>query len=197
MSRTFQFLLPALFAVLLLGGCAFLRELHLPAQLPAAPEIADEAVNAEGNLIDAEFEHSVDTSEAESLLTFLAYLETLSPDEQDQVYQEVKNQFDDSPDQQVRLRLALLQIQPGRSFTDFSEGRKLLQDYGRDSQEQGDAGLGALANLLEALAREHNLLTAQLVDEKRANEHLARQLNELKNIENILKSREVESLPGM
>ncbi len=198
MSRTLQFLLSALLAAVLLGGCASLREaLHLPAQPSAAPETADENVNGEDNLVDAEFEHTVDTSEAEALLTFLAYLETLSASEQEQVYQEVRQQFDDSPDQQVRLRLALLQIQPDKPFTDFSAGQKLLQDYGRDSPAQGDAGLGALANLLEALAREHKLLTALLAEEKLTNEQLARQLNELKNIENILRSREVESLPGM
>jgi len=197
MSRTFQFLLSALLAALLLSGCASLREtLHLSAQPSAAPEIAEEAVSG-GGLVEAEYEHTVDTSDAEGLLTFLAYVETLTAAEQEQVYQEIRKQFDDSPDQQVRLQLALLKVQPGKSFTDFSESQKLLQGYGRDSQAQGDAGLDALANLLEALAREHNLLTTQLAEEKRANEHLARQLNELKNIENILRSREVESLPGM
>ena len=198
MSRTFRFLLLALLAALLMAGCAPLREvLHLPTQTPAVPDEADGEANEQEKVADAELRQTVDANEAEALLTFLAYVRTLSSGEKDLVYQELNKQFSKNPDQETRLRLALLRIQPGRSFTDFSEGQKLLHDYGQEALEQGRAGPGALALLLEDLSREHVRLAEELADEKRTNEHLARQLNELKNIENILRSREVESLPGM
>jgi len=130
------------------------------------------------------------------VLEFLAAFQSLEGRSQAEEYRRVIDQFVENDGDVERFRLALVMLMPGKGFSNAHKGREMLRDYLK-REESRDADLEALARLMVDLVNEREKLERRLVQEKEASETLARQLKELRDIENIMRQREVNGRPAL
>ncbi len=138
----------------------------------------------------------VQKSKAADVLEYLAAFQSLSSERQTEEYRKVAKLFETRQSDLDRFRFSLVLLSPGKGFSNSLKGRNLLEEYLRKEQDP-EADLVALARLLVRMVEQREKLEEQLAREKENSDALARQLNELKNIEDIMKKREVDGLPGI
>jgi hypothetical protein len=122
-------------------------------------------------------------------LVYFNFLQQLTDAELIKEFRIVKERFGRSADEEDRWRLIFLSILPGQPFSDRDYALELLRG------SQADAGAGpearaGLGKLLRLLLAEQAELRGKLSAEKERAGILARQLQELKEIENILSERD-------
>lgn len=183
---------PAILVVSLAsGGCAQLREMvGQPSTVSLAPDaLPDRPPQA------APAKPPAVVKSAE-VLEFLAVFQSLESRAQAEEYRRVIDQFVENDGDVERFRLALVMLMPGKGFSNAHKGREMLRDYLK-REEPRDADLEALARLMVDLVNEREKLERRLVQEKEASETLARQLKELRDIENIMRQREINGRPAL
>ncbi|MDO3376921.1 hypothetical protein [Geoalkalibacter halelectricus] len=178
-----------------LGGCVAIHE-HLSgwmaeteAEAEPVAEIAEEPF--------AEISEPLPPRrlEARDVLDFLAAFQDMDADLQAEEYLRLARRYETNPEDKERLQLAAVMLIPGRGFSNAHRGRELLQEHLKNSP--GSEDLDALARLLIGLVAEREKVETLLARERQNSETLARQLNELRNIETIMRQREVNGRPGL
>jgi hypothetical protein len=202
--RPFTYSLVAVLFFGLAAGCAQIQEIfpvqrYEPADAVAPLTPAEGEMHAPKPPIDQALvtQHGPAHSPAvDMLLSFLARFQTLPPLQQTEEYRRIAQLYETTPEDVVRLQFAATLLTPGKNFSNALRGRELLQEYLKN-ENQADEDLTALAKLLVAMVDEREYLELQLAREKETSETLARQLNELRNIENIMRQREVNDRPRL
>lgn len=123
------------------------------------------------------------------LTAYFSYLLALSEDERDQEALAVRERFAASAKEEDRWRLIFLNLLPGQSLPTRQDALALLQGRGTSSALESDS-LVALGQLLSMLLAEQRDLERKWSLEKERTNKLAKQLNELKEIEKILSDRD-------
>lgn len=181
---------------MLFAGCTTLKELFPSKRYELAEDSAsiDVPQRSEETLVEPQVYLVPQITAADQVLYFLAQFQTLPPARQTEEYRRVVKLYETSGAAIVRFQLASALLTPGKNYSNALRGRQLLQEY--LDKPSGEKDLVALAGLLVAMVDEREKLERQLAQEKENSETLARQLNELRNIENIMRQREVNGRPG-
>ncbi len=127
--------------------------------------------------------------EQQDVLAYYTYLQGLTGADLDGEFRVVKQRYASFPNDEDRWRLIFLSIQPGQSFSNREYALELLR--GLQPEPGSDkASRKSLGELLSLLLTDQRELKRNLREEKQRAEQLAQQLQELKEIENILSERE-------
>lgn len=180
-----------LLVALLNGGCAPLRDWLAQSAGEVSSKESVEQTPSPASMPEA----PVKEKSAEVLET-LAVFQALENGAQAEEYARIVDRYVEQSGDVERFRLALALLMPGKGFSNAHKGRELLQEY-LARAEPGDAGLEALARLLVSLVDERERLERRLAREKENSDTLARQLKELRDIENIMRQREVNGRPAL
>lgn len=194
--RLFIYLL-AFSLLILFAGCTTLKDLFPSKRYELAEDSASSDVpkRSEEPLAEPQVFLVPQITAADQVLYFLARFQALPPAQQAEEYRRIVKLYEANGAAIVRFQLASALLTPGKNFSNALRGRQLLQEY--LDKPSGEKDLVALAGLLVAMVDEREKLERQLAREKENSETLARQLNELRNIENIMRQREVNGRPGL
>jgi predicted Zn-dependent protease len=156
-------------------------------------------------------------ADSETLLSCLDTEYRLTRNQLKAATQKAKEQYKQNPGKSATLRMICLSLHPQAGYRQFKSGITLLDGYIKQSSEAG-SGLQGLRHLLQRLNQERvarwqqsvktsdttealdienrellerNSRLEQTVEQEQArSEELRRQIDQLKNIETILKNRE-------
>ena len=187
----------SIFALLIatLGGCAKIDD-YYDRHIRPAPEAKPVQIEKEADRAPPVKVRS-EPSAAEEALAYLAFFRQLPDAEQQIELARLRDSLQSDGTADDRVRLALILAQPGNSFADQKKSLKLIAAYLKDSSEDpAEQGLGELVRLMSGLLSRQQELQQQLREEKDRSEALAQQLNDLRDIENIIRQRELNGLPG-
>ncbi len=185
------------FAAGVLSGCTKIEEYRSPHAIPGPGGEVGGIEEPPANDADEPKARRVivwKQCAADNALAFLASFRELSATEQEKELARLTSAAQPGGSFADRLQLALLLSQPGYTFTDQEKALRLLGL--NKAEDPADQGLEGLAELLIDLLNRQQELQQQLAEETQRSEGLAQQLNDLRDIENIIRQREMNSLPG-
>ncbi|KIH76467.1 hypothetical protein SAMN05660860_01561 [Geoalkalibacter ferrihydriticus] len=177
------------------GGCTLVQDSLPRWSQEAEPLLEPVASDAEDPSEVMDGPVSAKSVTASDILIYLAEFQKLDSAPQAEEYLSLTRLYEAHPGERERFQLATVLLIPGKGFSNAHKGRELLQGYLTESQKSED--LQALAKLLVAQVAEREKVETLLAREKETAATLARQLNELRNIETIMRQREVNGRPGL
>lgn len=184
-----------LFALILaaLSGCAKMEDFY-DRHVGQSPK-ADSEQTAQS--VKPRVEVRTKPAAADEVLAYLTFFRQLPSPEQKIEVARLRDSLQNADIPEDRLRLALVLAQPGSSLADREKALALIAEHLKDNPGNSkDPGLDELARLLAVMLNRQQELQQQLQEEQKKSEALAQQLNELRNIENIIRQREMNGLPG-